>query len=156
MKPTKITNLISLLAIVGITGFFVIQQFVGAGLPAPAVGLNLVIILPSVAVILVLSSIPMIRYRSGLKKFEEGKGKRPTPVDSAYAIRTLALSKAVSIAGSIFAGWSLAVLTHQLISPEPRPLLTILGLVGSLVLTTAGLIVENLFRIPPDRDGDAA
>ena len=156
MKPTKITNLISLLAIVGITGFFVIQQFVGAGLPAPAVGLNIVIILPSVAVILVLSAIPMIRYRSGLKKFEEGKGKRPTPVDSVYAIRTLALSKAVSIAGSIFTGWSLAVLTHQLISPEPRPLLTILGLVGSLVLTTAGLIVENLFRIPPDRDGDAA
>lgn len=156
MKPTRITNLVTSALIVGVVGFFVIQQMVGAGLPAPLIGLNLVLILPSLAIILVLSSIPIMRYRSGLKKFEEAKGKRPTPVDSTYAIRTLALAKAVSLTGSIFIGWALAMLTYQLISPEPKLLLTILGLVGASLMVASGLVVENLFRIPPDRDGDAA
>ena len=156
MKPTKIANLITAALLVGVVGFFVIQQMVGAGLPAPLIGLNLVLIQPSLAIILVLSAIPMMRYRSGLKKFEEKKGKRPVPVDSTYAIRTLALAKAVSLTGSIFIGWAIAVLTYQLISPEPKLLLTILGFVGAALMVAAGLLVENLFRIPPDRDGDAA
>ena len=32
----------------------------------------------------------------------------------------------------------------------------IVGFVGSLIMGTAGIVVENLFRIPPDRDGEAA
>ncbi|MEN9603549.1 MAG: hypothetical protein RLZZ06_752 [Actinomycetota bacterium] len=156
MKPTKIANLITAALLVGVVGFFVIQQMVGAGLPAPLIGLNLVLIQPSLAIILVLSAIPMLRYRRGLKKFEEEKGKRPVPVDSTYAIRTLALAKAVSLTGSIFIGWAIAVLTYQLISPEPKLMLTILGFVGAALMVAAGLLVENLFRIPPDRDGDAA
>lgn len=157
MKPTKISNLVTAAALVGIAGFFVIQQMVGSGLPAPTIGLNIVLIQPSLAVILVLSAIPMMRYRRGLKKFEDDKGKRPAPVDSAYAIRTLALAKAVSLTGSIFVGWTLGVLVYQLISPEgTKLLLTILGFVGALVMVAAGLFIENLFRIPPDKDADAA
>lgn len=157
MKPTKLSNLVTAAALVGVAGFFVIQQLVGNGLPAPTIGLNIVLIQPSLAVILVLSAIPMMRYRRGLKRFEDDKGKRPAPVDSAYAIRTLALAKAVSLTGSIFVGWTLGVLVHQLISPEgTKLLLTILGLVGSLVMVAAGLAIENLFRIPPDKDADAA
>jgi hypothetical protein len=156
VKPTKITNLITSALGVGVVGYLVIQQLVGAGMPAPVIGLNLILIQPALALILVLSAIPLMRYRFGLKKFEDGKGQRPTPVESAYAIRTLALSKAVSLTGSIFVGWSLAVLTHQLLSPEPKLLFTLLGIVGAAIMVTAGLIVENLLRIPPDRDGDAA
>lgn len=157
MKPTKISNLISAAAIVGVAGFFVIQQMVGSGLPAPTIGLNIVLIQPSLAVILVLSAIPMMRYRRGLKKFEEAQGKRPASVDSTYAIRTLALAKAVSLTGSIFVGWALGVFVHQLVSPEgTKLLLTILGLVGALAMVAAGLIIESLFRIPPDKDADAA
>lgn len=157
MKPTKITNLIATAILVGVAGFFAIQQMVGAGLPAPIIALNLVVIQPSLAVILVLSAIPMMRYRSGLKKFEEEQGKRPARVDPNYAVRTLALAKAVSLTGSIFVGWAGAVLVYQLISPEgTKLLLTILGLVGAGIMVATGLIIENLFRIPPDRDGDAA
>ncbi len=157
MKPTKISNLITAAGVVGVVGFFVIQQMVGSGLPAPTLGLNLVLIQPSLAIILVLSAIPIIRYRNGLKKFEEEKGKRPVPVDSNYAVRTLALSKAVSLTGSIFVGWAGAVLVYQLISPEgTKLLLTLLGLIGALVMVVAGLVIENLFRIPPDKDADAA
>lgn len=157
MKPTKFTNLITAAALVGLVGFFVIQQLVGNGLPAPTLGLNLVLIQPSLAVILVLSAIPIIRYRNGLKKFEEDQAKRPARVDPNYAVRTLALAKAVSLTGSIFVGWAGAVLVYQLISPEgTKLLLTLLGLVGALVMVAVGLIIENLFRIPPDKDPDSA
>ena len=157
MKPTRITNLITALAGVSVAGFFVIRSLVGAGQPAPTVGLNLVIIQPALAIILVLSAFPMIRYRRGLKKFEASQGKRPAPVDSRYAIRTLALAKAVSLTGSITSGWALAVLLYQLTSPEGAKIaLPILGLVGAMVMVAAGLFVENLLRIPPEKDGDAA
>jgi ABC-type enterochelin transport system permease subunit len=157
VKPTKITNLITAALLAGVAGFFVIQQLVGNGFPAPTIELNLVLIQPSLAIILVLSAIPMFRYRSALKKFETEKGKRPSRVDSTYAVRTVALAKSVSLTGSIFAGWALAVLVYQLMSPEAtRFLLTILGLVGAIVMVGAGLLIENSFRIPPDRDTDAA
>jgi ABC-type sugar transport system permease subunit len=157
VKPTKITTLITAAALVGVVGFFVIQQLVGNGLPAPTIQLNLVLIQPSLAVILVLSAIPIMRYRSSLKKFEVDQGNRPARVDSNYAVRTLALSKAVSLTGSIFVGWAGAVLVYQLISPEgTKLLLTLLGLVGALAMVVAGLVIENLFRIPPDKDADAA
>ena len=156
MKPTKISNLIATALIVGVAGFFVIQLLVGNGLPAPTIGLNLVLIQPALALILVLSAIPIMRYRKGLKKFEADQGKRPARVDSNYAVRTLALTKAVSLTGSIFVGWNFAVLVYQLISPEgTKFLLTAFGLLGAIAMVAAGLIIENLFRVPPDRDTDA-
>ncbi len=157
MKPTKISNLLIAALLVAIGGFFVIRQMIGSGLPSPTAGLNIVLLQPALAIILTLSAIPMMRYRAGLKQFEEQKGKRPTPVDSSYAIRTLALAKAVSLTGSIFTGWQAAILISQLLSPvESKLVLSILGIVGALSMVAAGLIIENLFRIPPDRDGDAA
>lgn len=157
MKPTKISNLITTTLIVGVAGFFVIQLLVGNGLPAPTIGLNLVLIQPALALILVFSAIPIMRYRSGLKKFEADQGKRPARVDSNYAVRTLALAKAVSLTGSIFVGWNLSVLVYQLISPEGTKIpLTAFGLLGAIAMVAAGLIIENLFRVPPDRDTDAA
>jgi ABC-type sugar transport system permease subunit len=157
LKPTKISNLVLLALLVAIGGFFVIRQMIGSGLPAPAAGLNIVLLQPALAIILTLSAIPIMRYRSGLKKFEEAKGKRPAPVDSAYAIRTLALAKAVSLTGSIFTGWQAAILINQLLTPIGSKLfLTIFGLIGALSMVAAGIVIENLFRIPPDRDGDTA
>lgn len=157
MRPTKISNLITTALLVGIAGFFVIQQLVGNGLPAPTIGLNLVLIQPSLAIILVLSAIPIMRYRNGLKKFETEQGKRPARVDSNYAVRTVALAKAVSLTGSIFVGWNLAILIYQLISPEGTKFaLTVFGLIGAITMVAAGLFVENLFKVPPDRDTDSA
>ena len=157
MKPTRITNLATAFVLVVVAGFFVIRSLVGSGQPAPSIGLNLVLIQPALAVILILSAIPMIRYRRGLRKLEDNQGKRPVPVDSRYAIRTLALAKAFSLAGSIIGGWALAVLLYQLTSPETTKVtLPILGLVGAAIMVAAGLFTENLFRIPPEKDGDAA
>lgn len=157
MKPTRIANLIVLFAIVAGVGFFVIRQLVGMGQPAPTIGLNLVVIQPVLATILALSAIPVIRYRRGLKKLESNPGKRPAPVDSRYAIRTLALAKAFSLTGSISAGWSLAVIFYQLTSPDnARLTLPILDFVGACLMVAVGLFVESQLRLPPDQEGDAA
>jgi hypothetical protein len=99
----------------------------------------------------------MLRYRSALKKFVEDKGPRPKPVDPIYAVRSVAFGKSVSLTGSIFVGWQLAVLVYQLLQPQSTGVLyVVLGLGGAISMTVVGLIVENLFRIPPDQEGDEA
>lgn len=156
MKPTKVTNLIGIALGISVAGFFVIQQMVGNGLPAPTSQLNIILIQPSLALILFLSAMPIIRYRSNLKKFSTGKAKRPKPVDSTYAIRTLAFAKSVSLTGSIFVGWQVAIVVYQLLAPQATSILNpILGIAGALTMAVAGIIVENLLRIPPDRENEA-
>ncbi len=157
MKATKLSNLISIASAVAVVGYFAIQIMVGNGLPAPAIAINVVLVQPAIALILFLSVIPMLRYRSALKKFVDDKGPRPKPVDPIYAVRSVAFGKSVSLTGSIFVGWQLAVLVYQLLHPQSAGVLyVVLGLGGAISMTVVGLIVENLFRIPPDREGDEA
>jgi len=157
LKPTKLLNLISIASAVAVIGFFVIQLMVGNGLPAPTSGLNIILLQPGLAIILFLSAIPMIRYRGKLKQFAEKKGKRPKPVDPTYAIRTIALAKSISLTGSVFAGWHAAILVYQLLAPQTIAVVgPILGTLGALSMTVVGLVVENLFRIPPDQERDSA
>jgi hypothetical protein len=157
VKATKLTNLLSIASAVGVVGYFVIQIMVGNGLPAPTIAINVVLVQPTIALILFLSVIPMLRYRSALKKFVEDKGPRPKPVDPIYAVRSVAFGKSVSLTGSIFVGWQLAILVYQLLLPQVTGILNVvLGLAGAVSMTVVGLIVENLFRIPPDREGEEA
>ncbi|MEY4276433.1 MAG: hypothetical protein RIS26_896 [Actinomycetota bacterium] len=157
MKPTKLTTLVYIAIAIAIVGYFVDNQFVGLGLPAPTAGLNLIILLPSLALILVLSAIPMFRYRRDLKKFLDAKASRPRLVDSAYAVRTVALAKSFSLTGSIFLGWFAGLLVYQLTGTEQtRWIMTSIAILGSLTVIASGLVVEHLFRVPPDENGDAA
>lgn len=157
MKATKLTNLVTIAIAVAVVGYFAIQIMVGNGLPAPTIAINVILIQPSISLILFLSAIPMIRYRNALKKFVDAKGARPKPVDPIYAVRSLAFGKSVSLTGSIFVGWQLAILVYQLLLPQGTGILNVvLGLAGALSMTVVGLVVENLFRIPPDREGDEA
>jgi hypothetical protein len=157
MKATKLTNLVTMAIAVAVVGYFAIQIMVGNGLPAPTIAINVILVQPSISLILFLSAIPMIRYRNALKKLVDAKGARPKPVDSVYAVRSLAFGKSVSLTGSIFVGWQLAILVYQLLLPQGTGILNVvLGLAGALSMTVVGLVVENLFRIPPDREGDEA
>ena len=157
MKPTKLATLVYIFLGIAIAGYFVVKQLVGFGLPSPSAELNMVILLPSLALILTLSAVPMFRYRRELKKFLDSKGQRPRLVDSAYAVRTVALAKSFSLTGSIFLGWFVGLLIYQLTGTEQtRWLMTALAVVGAVSVIVAGLVVENLFRVPPDENGDAA
>ena len=157
MKPTKISNLLLIAFSIALVGFVVVRQIVASGIPAPTASLPTLLIQPAIVIILFGSALPMIRYRSALKKFADGKGPRPRLVDSAYAVRTVALAKAISLTGSIFTGWHIAILSFRLSTPSDSSVISMLvALAGSLALAVSGVVVENLFRVPPDRDGDAA
>lgn len=157
MKPTKILNLIGTAAIVSVVGYFLIQFMIGNGLPTPSMELNVILVQPAIAVILFLSALPMVRYKRALRKLEAGKGSTPAPVESRYAVRTLAFAKSVSITGSIFVGWQIGLLVHQLLGPANQAALgTFFALAGAASMAVVGLIVENLFRVPPDKNVDRA
>jgi hypothetical protein len=157
MKPTKLSTLIlSALAVSGV-GFVVVKQLVASGVALPVSQLPTLLIQPAIVIILIASAIPMMRYRSSLKKFIDGKGARPKLVDPAYAVRTVALAKAISLTGSLFTGWHIAIITYRLSTPSDSSIASmIFALVGSLALAISGVVIENLFRVPPDQDGDAA
>jgi hypothetical protein len=157
VKATKLTNLAGIALVVAVVGYFVIQLLVGNGLPAPTISSGIILIQPTLALILFLSAIPIIRYRRSLKKFLDSEGQRPKPVDPTYAVRSLAFAKSVSLTGSIFVGWQVAILVYQLLAPQTTSILNpALGILGAFSMAVVGILVENLFRIPPDRDGDAA
>lgn len=157
MKPTRISNLIVALAITSLAGYFIVQQVSATGQATPHAELGLLIIQPVASLVLGLMSIPIIRYRSALKKFMDEKGKRPALVDSRYAIRTLALAKSLSLTGSIFGGWHIALIFYRVVEVGAEGITpAVLGVVGSILMATVGVLVEGLFRIPPDRDGEAA
>lgn len=157
MKQTRISNLVVALAITALAGYFIVQQLTGNGMPTPNADLSMLIIQPVAAIALGLMAIPIFKYRSALKKFMDEKGKRPALVDSRYAIRTLALAKSLSLTGSIFAGWHIALIVYRVVEVGAEGItMAILGVTGSVIMATVGFVVENLFRIPPDRDGEAA
>lgn len=147
MKPTKALALIGYAALATGSGAATTFILVSRGSVTPLSPLNLSITLVAVAVVLVILAIPMIRYRAALKDTT----KQPKRVPPFYAIRVVVLAKATSIAGALFLGWHLGVLAAQLTRPEPRLAPTITGLIAAAITTAAGIVVEHLFRIPPDQ-----
>ena len=147
MKPTKALSLIGYAALATGSGAATTFILIGRGFATPLSPLNLSITLVAIALVLVILAVPMIRYRAALKDAK----KKPKRVPPFYAIRVLVLAKATSIAGALFLGWHLGVLAAQLTRPEPRLAPTIAGLVAAAIATTAGIVVEHLFRIPPDQ-----
>lgn len=146
MKPTKATTLIALALTSGVSAFIVANNLSARGFATPLTPINLSVTLTCIAITLIALAIPMLRYRAALK---EAKTK-PKRVPPFYAIRVVALAKSTALAGSLFLGWHVGLLCQQLTHPEPNLLPTILGLVASLLATAAGVIVEQIFRVPPD------
>lgn len=150
MKPTKIWSLVSYAIGATVFGAVLSETLVMRGFTVPVSPVNLPVTIASIAAALGLLAIPMARYRAALKD-----PKKPAKrVASLYAVRVVALAKASSLAGALFAGWHAGVLIVQLTLPAitSSVLFSILGLVASLVTTAVALIVENLFRVPPDSE----
>lgn len=153
MKPTKVWTLVSYAIGAAIFGFVLTQILVMRGLAVPVSPVNLPVTIASIALALAIFAIPMARYRAALKD-PKRVAKRLAPL---YAVRVVALAKASSIAGSMFLGWHAGVLITQLSLPavSDNVLFTILGLLASLITTVVALVVENMFRVPPDLDEPA-
>jgi hypothetical protein len=148
MKPTKLWSLATYLIAAAVFAFVLAHAFVTRGFAVPVSPINLPITLLSVGIALGFLAIPMARYRKALKEATKNV-KRVPPL---YAFRVVVLAKATSIAGSLFLGWHLGVLLVQLTLPTITPAIgfSILGAAAALVTTVIAVVVEYLFRIPPD------
>jgi hypothetical protein len=159
VKPTRIATLVSNLIATGILAWGFSELLVRLGAQLPVSTTNLLVTLPVIAIVLVLLALPIFRYRaaiiSALDKPADSKQAAIKRVDPFYAIRVALLAKAVSIAGAVFAGWHAGVLMAVLSSPQISATgvwRSTLGLIGSLVMTVCGVIVERACKVPPDAD----
>jgi hypothetical protein len=157
MKPTKATALIAYAVATAILGFGASTFLVRSGFALPLSPTNLLITLPVIAVVLVIMALPILRYRAAVKraieKPETAKLHPPKRVDPFFAMRVAILAKSVAISGSVFLGWHAGVLIALTRAPEIESgsvWRQVFGLLGSIALIVAGLIIENSCKIPPD------
>lgn len=154
MKPTKLWSLSSYAIGAAIFGFVLAKTLVTRGFAVPVSPLNLPITLAAIGLTLGLLAIPMIRYRAALKDAK----RQPKRVPSIYAFRVVILAKASAIAGALFLGWHTGILFVQVTAPNitDSVYLTLGGILASLFTIVVAVVVENLFRIPPDIDEPVA
>jgi hypothetical protein len=157
MKPTQITALLAYAVASTILGFGAAALLVRGGFALPLSPTNLLVTLPVIAAVLVLMALPILRYRAAIRRIiekpETAAGNPPKRVDPFFALRVAMLSKAVSISGSIFLGWHAGVLIALVRAPEVESgsvWRQVFGLLGSIALIVAGLIIENSCKVPPD------
>ena len=153
MKPTKILTLVINAAAVALLAYLGVRIGVGAGLAIPISEPNLLVTLPSIAVVNIGLAVPILRYKRATQRFIAGTQKsRPKRLNPFYAVRVVLVSKSASIAGAWFFGWHLGVLGNQVLTQVMSEAVvnTVIGLVGSLMMVIAGVIAEKACRLPED------
>jgi len=128
----------------------------GRSMVIPPITFAAVLIVLAVAVVAV--AVPVRRVAKG-RTDAEG---RPATVDPFYATRVLALAKSAILVGALLAGGTLAILVYFFSRPvvnEGSVVPAILGFAASAAVLAAGILAEEMCRIPPadhdDRPDDA-
>ena len=155
MKPTRLSLLLLTSLPTTVAAFFAATFMVSRGFAVPVSPINLLITLIAISLVLLGLSIPIWRYRSGLKQTST---QRPKRVDPFYAVRVLLLAKASSLAGMLFASWHLGVVLFQLsgaVVVQDLVLRNAFGFVSSALLIAAAFITEQICRLPQDKDPDS-
>lgn len=157
MKPTKIISLILATFLSAAATYAIVRAVIANGGSIPVAPNNLLISIPSIAVIELLAAIPVFRYRRELTKFAT-TGKRPKRIDPFYAVRILALAKATAISGSLFAGFALSLVILQATLPViPDSIwLNAIALIESILLIVAAQIIERACKLPEDGEAPEA
>lgn len=148
MKPTKIWSLASYAFAAAIFAFVLAETLVARGFSVPVSPINMPVAIAAIGLVLAVLAIPMARYRAALKDPKK-VAKRLAP---HYAYRVVVLAKSSALGSSLFLGWHAGILVAQLTLPAVTANIafTIAGLATSLFTTAVALVVENLFKIPPD------
>lgn len=157
MKPTKILSLLIATIVSAAATYAIVRAVIANGGSVPIAPNNLLISIPSIAVIELLAAIPIFRYRRELTKFAI-TGKRPKRIDPFYAVRILALAKATAISGALFAGFALSLVLLQATLPViPESIwLNAVALVESILLIVVALIIERACKLPEDGEAPEA
>jgi hypothetical protein len=151
VKPTKIWSLLVAVFVAGAITFVAVKAMIANGASVPVAPSNLLISIPSIAVIELLAAIPVFRYRRELAKYVT-TGKRPKRIDPFYAVRVLALAKATAISGSLFAGFALSLVVLQATLPVIPETISwnALALIESIVLIVIAILIERSCKLPDD------
>jgi hypothetical protein len=151
VKQISHSYLLAFLGIGFVAGISSSQLITGVGQSFPLSPLSLLISLPVIAVVVVLATLPIYRYRRKSEKYTTGpRPDRPNPF---FAYRALIFSRAVALTGALFAGWHLGQLIWLLtfsVAPSQLVIPTLFGLIGGVAMLGGGLIGENNCRAPRD------
>jgi len=147
MTRTRPLHLV-LLALGGIAAGWLLEVLlVSTGRAVAVPPYTLAITLLAIAVLVVLLALPVRRV---------AQGRPGAKVDPFYATRVVVLAKAASITAAALSGAMLAILVFLVTRPVIGSALwpAILGAVASAALLAAGVIAENMCRLPPPPDDD--
>lgn len=137
-------------AVVGMSAGVLIQLWrTRSGLPTLVLPYSITAsMLVLAAVLLVLG----IRIRRALT------GKKKHPINPFSAVRLLAAARAGQCVGALLGGGSAGLLFIVLLRPVAAPtniwLPTTAALLGGIILTTSGMVTEQLCKIPPTDDDE--
>lgn len=155
MKPISYrvffgTTLISVLLSIN-----VVQLFSGFGQSYPQSPITLIITMPLIGIVVVLVTLPILRYRKAVENYSSGP--RPERPDPFYALRALVLSRATALAGAIFVGWHLGALIWLVVfsvAPVGPVTLTSIALLSSIAMLAGGLMGQSNCKAPRDLDSE--
>ena len=123
-------------------------------------GRSMVIPPLSFAAALVVLAIAVIAVAIPVRRVAKGRTDahgRPARVDPFYATRVLALAKSAILVGALLVGGMLAILAYAFTRPvvnEASILPVILGVIAAAAVLAAGLLAEEMCRIPPKDHDD--
>ncbi len=155
MKKTHPLTIVAFVVVGAAAGWLLEVGLVAASraMLLPPISYAAVLIVLAVAIVAV--AIPVRRVAKG-RRDAHGRLAR---IDPFYATRVLALAKSAIFVGAVLAGGTLAIIAYVFSRPvvnDASILPTILGFVASAAVLAAGLIAEEMCRIPPkDTDGDS-
>jgi hypothetical protein len=152
VKQTQIWTLLGWGISATTAGYLLPKLIVANGGSVPVTPINVIITLLVIAVVLILFAIPVFKYNRALKKSTGTPVKRVNPF---YAVRLVVLAKANAIAAVIFAGWHIGLVWLQATAPVITAAIwqNVAGLIGSLAMLVAGVVVEKACRIKDDGNG---
>lgn len=171
MKATKPIWIVLYLVVGSVVGALIVVYRVSRGSTVPVSGPGFSFSMLAAGVILAGLAYPVYRYRRAIlalaKAGSEAAAKpRPKRLDPFYAVRVLALSKAVSVCAATIAGWHFALIAIQLTTPVVSASVwsNVFGFGASLTSMIVALAVEQLCKIPgggaapegDSREGDSA
>lgn len=155
MKTTRPISIVALLIFGAVSAalFGIFQVSHGHALPVSGVSLTFTML--GVGVILAGLAYPIYRYRKQSLQFAkaiatDANAPRPKRLDPFYAVRVLALAKAVGFASALIAGWHLGLLVLQFSTPVITQGVwkNLGGLIGSIASMAVALAVEQICKIP--------
>ncbi len=148
MKKTRPFT-IAMVAVIGAAvGWLLEIALVSGGRSMVVPPLTFAAVLIVIAVAVVAVAVPVRRVAKGRT---DATG-RPATIDPFYATRVLALAKSSILVGGLLAGGTLAVLVYLFSRPvvnNDSILPAILGFLAATAVLVAGVLAEEMCRIPP-------